>query len=385
MARTTFSSPELQSDPLFPLILRACRAAVTQLPDPGLAALLADVDAGRLSDRLARNRLRAIATSGLRRSDVRLPAKLDRADALVRRQATAFNLRSLGTAARVVRHLERHGVDVVILKGPLHQLRLFGDPFLRRSKDADLLVAPDQLGIATALLGEIGYRVQPDGDSLWWRRFLGERHFTCPGSALGVIDLHSRVQQPGCPAPRRTAEFLDRRVHIEWHGERLPVPSQDMAALLTAMSFVKALMHRAPAGAYAIELAALCHALASQPAKAASLEAAANRQGLTGTLRFARWAVAMLFEIPSDDPGRALGFAPGQLAAMTLDPGHAALQWPRRRTLLWRLCGGAPLPTRLRDYAREAGWALVAEAARAIGPHPEQHISPRTGGFAGSR
>ncbi|TIT45128.1 MAG: hypothetical protein E5W75_24410, partial [Mesorhizobium sp.] len=53
------------------------------------------------------------------------------------------------------------------------------------------------------------------------------------------------------------------------------------------------------------------------------------------------------------------------LLNMVIAPWLSSLRWPQRRTVLWELCGRAPV-----RYLAEAGWAASADISRRIFERP---------------
>ncbi len=70
---------------------------------------------------------------------------------------------------RVLEGLEKAGVEVVALKGPVLAERLYGDPLLRYSSDLDLLIPPSQLEAVSAILKDLGF-FSPEGPTRRYER-----------------------------------------------------------------------------------------------------------------------------------------------------------------------------------------------------------------------
>ncbi|WP_042315982.1 nucleotidyltransferase domain-containing protein [Desulfofarcimen acetoxidans] len=73
------------------------------------------------------------------------------------RENTIKALSMTGETVRIVKCLENHGIPCLVLKGVPLALRLYGDIYLRPSKDIDILVHPDLLEKAQAILENEGY------------------------------------------------------------------------------------------------------------------------------------------------------------------------------------------------------------------------------------
>ena len=138
-----------------------------------------------------------------------------------------------------------------------------------------------------------GFKAPRGADTIWWRTFLGEQHYYNPGKA--PVDLHHRIQQPGCPSPRSLTKFWKSSVCVS--VGKLPVSSLSPlhACLLSCMNLVKALSTREAAGAHAWDLAT--YLAACSPDDVRVLSAAARDVGLLNTLRLGLRIVGALFGV----------------------------------------------------------------------------------------
>ena len=162
-------------------------AAASELP-----ALLGELDAERVFDRLARHRL--LPLLGVRLASLAGeavdPGQASRASRSLqdaRQNSLAKELVSL----RLTRTLDHGGVRVAILKGPFFARELHGDPGARVSNDIDLLVAPGQFERAVAVLGSIGH-VTTDGPAMAEELPLFEASLR-PAEGGPAVDLHWRL------------------------------------------------------------------------------------------------------------------------------------------------------------------------------------------------
>lgn len=239
----------------------------------------------------------------------------------------------------ILPRLDSEGVPALAFKGPVLQSLAYGDMFHRPASDLDLLVRPQDFGRAGRVLGQLQYRLADSCRTLWWTAGLGEQHYRSGPSGDTTIDLHHRVQQPGCPLPKHPEAFLDQRRTIVVAGQPVPTLSIVHTLLLSAMSCVKALHHREPAARYALDLAALGRGLDPEGWRRVNHEA--RRQGLRATLDLALRVARLL-------GGRDLLAAAAQtpvltrtsdatLMQMALNPDAPGIDWPRRRSLLFAL------------------------------------------------
>lgn len=163
---------------------------------------------------------------------------------------TAATLAVDAWTAEAVDALERRGVDVLLLKGPALTDWLYAGHELRPYADADLLVAPDRITDAEAVLADLGYVLRdPEGEKrlvsgphaqLWWRpgdEAMIDLHRSLPGEVLAeavvwptlwgraermrVFDRDIAVLDP----PSRA---LLVGLHAWHHGATMPQPLEDL-------------------------------------------------------------------------------------------------------------------------------------------------------------
>jgi hypothetical protein len=319
-------------------------------------------DAEAASVILAQNRLLGLAGPTLAaRSDDRRVAETI---AAFRGLTARMNGESLLLMRKLVRLLADLPVPAVVYKGVLLQEHLYGTPFARPSSDVDILTAPRHYAAVATRLMEAGYALDPHTDTIWWRRFLAEQQFRAPGASQ-TIDLHHRIQQPGCPLPRAPDRFLAEARRRAAPGGEVLVLRDDHALLVAAMSLVKALHHREPAGRYAADVAWMLDRLSAPAWDAVAAEA--DLQGVRRTLDLAVRSVDAVFGRPRATPSRPILDEVGDqdLQAMLLAPASTDA-WIRRRRLL------AAISDRRRDLPHS--WLLMAasESARRASPPRER-------------
>ncbi|KQX18240.1 hypothetical protein ASD39_17830 [Sphingomonas sp. Root50] len=312
-----------------------------------------------------RGRLLVHVQQGLVVSGIAAPPGLGPAVKAFRQRSLMANSVNLSTVRRVSGALDDAAVDFVILKGPLQLRALYGDYFVRPSSDLDLLVDRHDYDRAAAVLKGLGYAPAERCESRWWRHYLGEQHFLPADRSFAVVDLHHRVQQPGCPAPREVASYIGDGHRVPLGTSEVPVLSAVHACLLAAISFVKATFHREHSLRYLGDLA--MQLLGMSDRQRHRLEAVARAQGIRHLLLFA-WNIAGEL-LPVDLPPASVPrpwsrLDRATLAAMSLSPEDPAIAWPRRRALLWHLCDPIGPFGRIGTYAREARFAAAAEISR---------------------
>lgn len=333
---------------------------------PGVRAFPKDVDWQEL-ERVARiNKLLVPVQRGLDRLAVAASPTFRQTALAYRGEALRVNSANLATIGKLVTAFDRAKIAFAVFKGPLQQQTLWGDHFTRPSGDVDVLTSAGQFDAAVRVLLDLGYELPAECATPWWRYFLGEQHLFTPDSRLSVVDLHHRVQQPGCPAPRHLADYVRRAERVPLGRVMVPTLPRIDAALLSSISLVKALFHREPAAGYVVDLAL---AAAQMPdADRAALTVLARRQRMTATLSFALRCVDRLLGpgAPNGLPEAAnRSVVDDDLARLVITPWQDDLDWPRRRQILWELCDGGPA-RKLATYLHETSWALAGEASHRL-------------------
>jgi hypothetical protein len=146
----------------------------------------------------ARHRIFGLVHDGLMRAHPDLPPEIARQISAKAEELVRQGLVMAAECLRLQHMFGKVGVPILFLKGAVLAKFAFGNLGLRSSQDIDLLVSPDALPAAIALLGEAGYRrynPPPDisGDMLRLlmplRKDFGFAH---PSTGM-VIELHWRL------------------------------------------------------------------------------------------------------------------------------------------------------------------------------------------------
>lgn len=345
--------------PVIALLMRAIQAHLSGKPDEALAADLRDVDWYALVNLALRNRVLNIFSDAMRLHGVAAPAAFQGEIDRYRAEAFRMNARNLMTTTMAVEALEAAGIEVIVFKGPAQQQKLYGNPYVKPSGDVDLLVSRSQYDQAFALF-QGTHALDPNCASPWWRIFLGEQTLRGRTGQYTTIDLHYRLQQPGCPSPRDIGGFLSRR-EIETVGaSRAPVPSALDACLIICLNVVKGLIHREPSGAHVIDLIAAVRGLEDR--EVGEFLLLAKRAGLSATVSMSLQIAYATFGFHDPRFGPApevLRASEAELAAMTLAPDDESTVWAKRRSILWALCDRRPMV-----FLQEAAWAFAGELCR---------------------
>jgi hypothetical protein len=286
-----------------------------------------------------------------------------------RKKTVSMNAACLMDSMAIHQALRDRQIDFVFLKGPFQQHLLYGDHFMKPSGDVDILVSPAGFANARDALRSIGYEVSGKSRSVWWIRFLGEQHMTRgDGPRSSTVDLHYRLQQPGSPSPRDADGFLRRKRLIRIAGAEVPFTSVADTLMLSCISVAKALFNREPCAGYVCDIRASANRL-DEADQRRVLDAAVS-QGLDDTLLLGLRAADVLLgangTLLSERAKPILSrIGDEDLLSMVIAPWLPSLRWPQRRTVLWELCGRAPV-----RYLAEAGWAASADLSRRIFERP---------------
>lgn len=345
------------------LLAAVCRTALTGGEAGGETVAVPGPAQAPFAALAGRTRMWSACELGFRNAGWTPPPEFAAAMQAARGRAMIANGRVLGLARIAFPVLGREGIAALAFKGPFQHRQLLGDPFFCRANDLDLLVARDRFGDALAVLEANGF-VRREETSPWWTRSLGEVHLRHRQG--GVIDLHHRLQQPGCPPPRDLGQFLAAPAQERLGEVTISLPSRPQSLLICAINFAKEFAHRRLSARYAFAFAA--GLLRLSDAEREEFGVLVRDQGLAGTVRLSIALCSVLFDLDLPNPlGR--GEVPAwatrpALLAMVFDPGGQATLWPRRRTILWAMCGGVPGTSRAAEFAREAARMAAAEALR---------------------
>ena len=333
--------------------------------EPSQIHELEDADWSAVVGLFYAHRLTTIAAEGLALAGPTPPAMVTDAVERFRAVASRMNAANLLTMRQILPRFEAAGIPVVTFKGPVLQQMIYGDLFARPSSDVDLLVAPEDFGRSRPVLEAAGYDLAPECRSIWWRAGLGEQHYEGRVAAAATVDLHHRVQQPGCPLPSDMDSLMAQAVSVNVGGQSVRTLSPVHSHLLTAMNFVKAVHHREPSARYVVDFVA--YGLKQPASHWADLEAEALRQGLGNTVALTLRACRLLLPVQNRAPEPSkpiLSWIPDAvLWDMILHPDLDDLVWPRRRSLLYAL------HDHKRDYPLGFAFMIGSEFLRQTASH----------------
>ena len=173
----------------FRLALACCRAAATgkALTPPSCA-----IDWARFLLTVERHRIAGLAWRALAPTDI-MPAEPRERLSASARQVAATSLRAARDSARLDEAFAAAAIDRLFLKGASLGALVYADPTIKAAWDIDLLVAPQSVEAAAAILDRLGYRlVLPrDGQRLVaWHRRRRESVWAAPDGGPHV-ELHT--------------------------------------------------------------------------------------------------------------------------------------------------------------------------------------------------
>ncbi len=352
------------------LLANLARISLTGDPAPLPLPRLSPGDAEALAPLAVRTRMTGACQRAYAIAGTAMPPPLAEAVRNARARAAVSNGRVLGLARIAFPILAEARIAGIAFKGPFQHRQIHGDPFFCRSGDLDLLVAREDFSAALDAFEAAGF-TRREGTSPWWTSALGEVHLVHPQG--GVIDLHHRLQQPGCPPPHDLAQFLHAAGRETIGGVEIAFPALAHTVLICALNLTKEFAHRKLSARYAYDFAAGLLKLAAEGQTQAFAKAAAD-QRLGGTVGFAAALAELIFAIdlplaqPHSGP-RARRPLPGwasreAVLAMAFDPDGESTPWPRRRAVLWALCSDAGLARRAAEFSREQARMIASEAMR---------------------
>jgi hypothetical protein len=166
---------------------RAVRSAATALIDWGLFVGL-----------LTRHRVFALAQHGLNSADVRPPPEHAAQISSLAQQASWAELHLAAEVERLLNALQKAEMTPLVLKGIAVSMKAFGQLGLRFNRDIDLLVWPEQVAAASAILEALNYsRIEPAetvGEAGLARWMRGHKDLVYRHRTHGhIVELHWRL------------------------------------------------------------------------------------------------------------------------------------------------------------------------------------------------
>lgn len=151
-----------------------------------------------------------------------------------RLEVAADNLRVDAATAEILRAFRTSQIEALLLKGPSIGQWLYSQADPRPYNDCDLLVQPDQVDDAEAVLAALGFVRQFDEDGLpdWWREHGAVWQRVQDGVA---VDLHHKLPELGVDSESAWKVLVAGAETIPVGGERVPVLGLPARALHVAL------------------------------------------------------------------------------------------------------------------------------------------------------
>jgi Uncharacterised nucleotidyltransferase len=136
----------------------------------------------------------------------------------------ASNLKAAAACGNILADFESAGIKLIFLKGLALGALAYGSAAVKSAVDADLLIAPDEIGRAAELLENRGYILtvpaRPAAEIRQWHRIRKESVWVAPDSGV-QIDLHTRAADNPQIIPAISADSPTRLVDVG-NGIELP-------------------------------------------------------------------------------------------------------------------------------------------------------------------
>jgi hypothetical protein len=336
--------------------------------DDAVRARAAEIDWPRFLAVIRRQRVEGLAADALRRAGVALPSEV--ADQLGR-AATEIARQNLFFAAesrRIQRLFEAAGLPYLFVKGASLDMLAYGTLALKKARDIDLVVAPEAVEEACALMAGAGYvRTVPGpevGDDRLgqWLAHCKETNWQHARSGL-IVEIHSQLVDNPALLPGIGARSPSQIVEVG-PGIRLPT-------LRTEELFAYLCVHGATHAWSRLKWIADVSALLSRfdPDEIERLYRTSLQLGVGRCSAQALLLCANLFETPVS-PALLAELRADRMSAWLVKAALGAMAGRHGETELDDTVLGT-LPIHLSHFALGRGWRYkLAEAGRkTISPH----------------
>ncbi|MEA3015607.1 MAG: hypothetical protein QOI38_329 [Sphingomonadales bacterium] len=201
----------------FALLVACCRRPPSTEAEEAVRRAAAAVDWPLLLATAARHRVEGLVHDGLRRAGAPVPAEAAEKLAAEASGIARENLLYAAEALRLSERFERAGIAHLFVKGVTLNILAYGTLALKRSRDIDLLVAPEDYAAACGTLAEAGYRcIHPPGADLEGvLRYAAAAKDSAWRSEAGIkVELHQRLTENPMLLPGVDARSPAQRVEI---------------------------------------------------------------------------------------------------------------------------------------------------------------------------
>ncbi len=249
-----------------------------------------------------------------------------------------YNIRLVYLVKKINDALNIGGIKHYFYKGPIQQKLLYGDYFAKPSLDVDFIVDYQDFDRAGEILKESGFTLGPGCEKLWWKFFLGEQHYFIKELLPLSADLHHRMQQPGCPAPKKIKRMLDNNAKVNLGSTEVDSFNLPMVAIIATINMLKAVYHRTPIGSHALDLAIALNKMSVE--ELVLLRNEAKIQGLNNSIKFCSRIISKLFKIEDKyfAGDFALPYKDDEIYSIMIEANYTNTTFPKRREVLFLLC-----------------------------------------------
>lgn len=200
------------------LAVECCRYAFSGEQRRELGDTASHVEWDRFVRVLRRQRVQGFASDALRHNEVSVPASISEVLAAEARAIAAQNLRAAAECKVLLDRFCGAQVPLLFFKGLTTAALAYRIPLLKMSWDIDILIAPQDLSKAAALLNGAGFRpLIPDSPSALslfrWHENRKESLWYAPDSEL-FLELHTRVTGNPALLPELTVSSASQSVEI---------------------------------------------------------------------------------------------------------------------------------------------------------------------------
>lgn len=200
------------------LAVECCRYAFSGERRTELSDAAAHVEWDRFVRILRRHRVQGFASDALRQHGVIVPEGTSEVLAAEARAIAGQNLRAAAECDSLLDSFCAAEVPLLFFKGLTTAALAYRKPLLKMSWDIDILIAPDDLSKAAALLDRAGFRpIVPDSppapDLFRWHQNRKESVWYKPDSEL-FLELHTRVTGNPALLPELTVSSVSQSVEI---------------------------------------------------------------------------------------------------------------------------------------------------------------------------
>lgn len=166
----------------------------------------------------------------------RLPQRLRERINEVSKSILYRNIILSSALRKVLDAFEERGIPAIALKGTILAEQLYGNPGLRPSADMDIMIPPEKVSLAGAILLELGYK-QPPRQKEWDHPF-HEAPYCKQGRFMLLVELHRNLEDEKL-VTISAPEVWQRAMVLEMQGRAVMALSLEHNLLFLAWHLCK--------------------------------------------------------------------------------------------------------------------------------------------------